>query len=142
MRSSGLLTILLLFIGLSGVSGTARGGPFGRVLEQRLTPTVDQTMRKIFLIDELTRLNDRLDRRDRERAAQKAEAEQKRAEALRAGIQAGSDVIVSSPTARIEVDGKPVGTAAAGQLLQVTEVEKDWLWIGTGWIRRSDVLPR
>lgn len=140
MRSTRMLPVLLL-IGLYGTAGTALGGPFERALEQRLTPTVDQTMRKVFLIDQLTSINDKLDRRDRERAARKAEAEQKAADALRASIQEGSEVIVSSPKANIEVDRKRVGTAAAGQVYPVTHVEKDWLWIGSGWIRRSDVLP-
>lgn len=140
MRPTRMLAVLLL-IGLCGASGTALGGPFGRGLEQRLSPAIDQAMRKAFLIDELEKFNDAMDRRDRERAAQKAAAEQKAAEALRAKIQAGSEVIVSSPTANIEVDRKRVGTASAGQIYQVTHVEKDWLWIGSGWIRRSDVLP-
>lgn len=140
MRATRVLPFLLL-IGLCGTSDAALGGPFGRGLEQRLTPTVEQTMRKAFLIDELTRFNDALDRRDQQRAAQKAETERKAAEALRAKIQADSEVVVSSPTAAIEIDRKRVGTAKAGQIYHVTHVEKDWLWIGSGWIRRSDVLP-
>lgn len=125
MRSTWTLVAFVL-VGLSSVSGTALAGPFGRMMERRLTPVIDQGIRQTFMLDQLEQLN----------------AEQDRAKAAKqATIKVGDEVMVDSKTASIEVGGKPVATAKAGTIYHVTQVEKDWLWVGSGWIRRSDVLP-
>jgi len=56
-------------------------------------------------------------------------------------VQPGMDIVVGVAKATIEIDGQPIASTLAGQVFPAIRVEKDWIWIEFGWLRRSDVLP-
>lgn len=63
------------------------------------------------------------------------------AQALSATIEPEKDVIVRVARANLELQGQPIARTVAGTVFPARRVEKNWVWIDFGWIRRDDVLP-
>jgi tetratricopeptide (TPR) repeat protein len=56
--------------------------------------------------------------------------------------KSGDKVMVNSWDAKLTESGKNVNTSVyLGDILTVTEIKADWLWVGRGWIHNTDVVP-
>jgi tetratricopeptide (TPR) repeat protein len=53
----------------------------------------------------------------------------------------GREVLVRAPDVKLKVGSRVVGTAPDATVLRVQQVQGQWLWVGTGWVQASDVVP-
>ncbi len=58
----------------------------------------------------------------------------------RFGSKIGSRVIARSRDMRLQIGGRPIGEPLGETVLAVERVQRDWLWVGRGWIRTEDVV--
>lgn len=53
----------------------------------------------------------------------------------------GREVLVRTPDVKLKVGNRVLGKAPEGAVLRVQQVQGQWLWMGTGWVQASDVVP-
>jgi tetratricopeptide (TPR) repeat protein len=58
-----------------------------------------------------------------------------------AALPIGSQVLAKRPGVNLRIKNKDAGPLRAGVIERVQKVERDWLWIGRGWVQRADVVP-
>jgi len=53
----------------------------------------------------------------------------------------GREVLARTPDLKLKVGSRVVGTAPDATVLHVQQVQGQWLWLGTGWVQATDVIP-
>jgi tetratricopeptide (TPR) repeat protein len=58
-----------------------------------------------------------------------------------AAIPLGSPVLAKRPGVNFRIKNEDVGPMRAGVIERVQKVQGEWLWIGRGWVQRTDIVP-